>query len=129
MSVYDSVGNKHVTDSDAREFPEISVVPGIETGLNDVDQANGALLAGTGLEELLVACPDGAALELAFDQREALLDFFLIRAGAVTPEEELHDVGRKRVGLRVLAHQVLADEVALEGGGGDIVYGVHVCVV
>jgi hypothetical protein len=129
MVAYDAIGNEDISEADAWQFAEITVVLGIKAGLDDIDQADRALLAGTGLEELFVARPDGAALELAFYQRKALLDFFLVRAGAVTTEEELHDVGRERVGLRVLAHKVLADEVALEGGGGDIVYGVHVCVV
>ena len=86
MVAHDAIGDEDVPEAYARQFAEITVVLGIKAGLDDIDQAYRALLAGTGLEELLLARPDGAALELAFDQRESLLDFFLIRAGAVAPE-------------------------------------------
>jgi hypothetical protein len=52
----------------------------------------------------------------------------LVGAGAVAPEQELADVGRHRILALEAAHQVLADDEAVEGPGGDLVERVELHV-
>ena len=61
------------------------------------------------------------SLQLLLDDLQALGDLVLVGAGAVAAEQELADVGRHRVLARVLAHEVLADEVAVEDRRGELV--------
>ena len=78
-----------------------------------------------GLEQLLVAGANRSALKLPLDDLEAFLDLLRIGAGAVPAEQKLHHVGGHRVLPGVAAHEVLADEVAPERTGRDLVEGVH----
>lgn len=62
-----------------------------------------------------------AAFELALDDLQALLDLALVGAGAIAPEQELADVGGHRILALETAHQILADDEAVECLGGDLV--------
>ena len=73
------------------------------------------------LEELLLAGADRAVLQLPLDDLQALLDLLLVHRRAVPPEQELHDIGGHRVLPAVPPHEVLANEVAVEGRSRELV--------
>ena len=83
------------------------------------------LLAGAGLEQLLLAGADRPVPQLPLDDLQALGDLLLVGAGAVAAEQELADVGRHRVLALELAGEVLADDEARERLGGDPVEAVE----
>ena len=121
----DPVGDLDVLQSQTGQLSHVAVVLGVETGADDVDQLDRAILAGLGLEQLLVARADGAALELLLDDLQPFLDLLWVGAGAEATQQELDHVGRDGVLAGVLAHQILADEIAGEGFVRESVEMVH----
>ena len=79
------------------------------------------MIAGVGLEQLFIAGPNGAILELPLDDGNAFPDLVLVDRGAVAAQQELHDIGWHRVLPAVLAHEILAHEIAIEHRCGQLV--------
>ena len=119
MLVDQLVGDVDVVELEARQLGLVGVGLGVEPGPEEVDDLDPALLAGAGLEQLLLAGAHRAVLHRALDDREPLGDLVRVGGGAVPAEQELADVGRHRVLAPELLGQVLADEVALEDLGGE----------
>ena len=115
------VGDVDVVELEARQLGLVGVGLRVEPRPEQVDDLDPALLAGARLEELLLAGADGALLHRALDDLEALGDLVGIGRRAVAAEQELADVRRHRVLAAELLGQVLADEVALEDLGGELV--------
>jgi hypothetical protein len=115
----EGVHHADVVQVQARKLGDVAVVPRVEPGAHDVDQLDGAILAGPRLEHLLVAGADRSALELLLDDGETFLDLPLVDTGAVAAEQELHHVGRHRILAGIAAHQILAHQVAGKGLRGD----------
>ena len=78
-------------------------------------------LSGPGLEQLLLAAPHGPVAKLPLDDLQPFLDLLLVGAGTVATEQELADVGRHGILPRELPHQVLADDVPVEGIGTELI--------
>ena len=115
------VGDVDVAELEAGQLGLVGVGLGVEPGPEQVDDLDPALLAGARLEQLLLAGADGPLLHRALDDRETLGDLVRVGRGAVPAEQELADVGRHRVLAAELLGEVLADEVALEDLGGELV--------
>ena len=115
------VGDVDVAELEARQLGLVGVGLGVEPGPEQVDDLDPALLAGARLEQLLLAGAHRALLHRALDDREALGDLVRVGRGAVPAEQELADVGRHRVLAAELLGQVLADQVALEHLGRELV--------
>ena len=105
----------------AWQFRHEAIVLRVQLGGHQVDQLDPALLLGARLEQFLLTGAHRAAGELALHDLQTLLNLRLIGAGAVAPEQELAHIGRHRILALEPAHQVLADEEAVEGLGGKFV--------
>ena len=73
----------HVAEPQARHFGEVGVRLRVEARRHDVEDADAALLAGTALEQLLLAGADGPLGQLALNDGEPFLDLPEVRRGAV----------------------------------------------
>ena len=62
--------------------------------------------------------------ELALHDLQALGDFFFVGGSAVTPQQELRDVGGDGILPLEAAHQVFTDDISLEGLGREGVDGI-----
>jgi len=121
----DVLEDPDVVEAQAGQGREVGVGLLVEPHGDDVDELDGTLLAGAGLEELLFAGADGSVLQLALDNLQALRDLLLIGASAVATEEELAHVGGDGVLTLELADQVLPDDVTRERLGREGVDAVH----
>ena len=84
----------HVVELQAGQLGLVGVGLGVEPGPEEVDDLDPPLLAGAGLEQLLLAGADRPVLHRALDDLQALGDLVRVGGGAVAAEQELADVGR-----------------------------------
>jgi hypothetical protein len=98
----------------ARQLGQVAVVLGIEPRPYDVDDLDRTRFLGPRLEQLFLAGANRPVLQLLLDDLQPFVDLVVVDARAVAAEQELDDIGRHRVLARVLAHEVLANEVAVE---------------
>ena len=119
------VRDPHVPQAQARQFGDVAVVLGVESGPHDVDEFYLPLLLGSALEEFFIAGADGAVGELLVDDHQTLLNLLGVGRSAVSAEEKLHHVAGHRIVPRVSADEVLADEVAVEGARGHLIESVE----
>jgi hypothetical protein len=114
------VADRLVFDADiaqrkAGQLGQVAVVLRVEPGANDVDQLDRPCFLGSRLEQFLLAGAHRAILQLLLDDLQTFVDLVLVDARAVAAQEELDDVGRHRVLARVLAYEVFANQVTVEG--------------
>ena len=107
----------HIVQAQAGQASHIRVALGIQPGGDDVDDFDRALLAGSGLEKLFLAGLDRARTELALNNFQTFLNFSLVGGGAITPQQELDDIGRHRILAAEGAHQVFAHHIAFKRSG------------
>jgi hypothetical protein len=121
VGVDQGIVDADILEPQARQFRHEAIVLGIQARGDQVDQLHPALLLGAGLEQLLLPGAHRAAGELALHDVQTLLDLRLVGAGAVAPEQKLAHIGRHRILALEPAYQVLADDEAVEGLGGELV--------
>ncbi len=69
----------------------------------------------------LLTAPDGPVAKLPFDNLQPFLDLLLVGAGAIPTEQELTDIRGHGILPGELPHQVLADDVPVEGIGTKLI--------
>ena len=117
--------NANVFQLQARQGGEKGIGGCIESGGDDVDELDVALLFCARLEKFMLASADCLLTQLPFDNFQALGDFLLVHRGAVATQEKLGDIGGDRVLALEFAHQILAHHVALKSLGRDRINGVE----
>src|SRR5688572_21727428 len=86
-----------VLDLETRQRCEIGVRRRIEACRDEIDQLDAPALTRARLEELVLTCAHRALRHQPLDDLESLVDLPLVRRRAVSPDEELTDVGRYRI--------------------------------
>lgn len=121
MLVDQLVRDPDVVQSEAGQFGKEAVVGRIQAGADDVNELDPSFFLGAGFEQLLFAGANRAELKLPLHNGEPLLNLRLLDARAVASEQKFRHVVRDRILALESAHQVLADQVPIEGRRSDAV--------
>ena len=95
MLIHQLATDAHISQAQAWQTRHILAFV-IDPSGNQVDDLHLSRFKRSGLEQLFLARLDCPGLQLALDNLQTFVDFFLYRAGAIAAEHELDNIGGNR---------------------------------
>src|ERR1019366_9034227 len=121
VSVDQVVCNANIIEPQAWQFSHKTIILGIQSGLDEINELYSTLLFGASFEQFFLACPDRSARQLPLYDGKALLDFSFVNACTVPPKKKFSYIRGYRILSFELTNKVLANEVSLKSFRSDLI--------